>query len=216
MIRAVIFDMDGVVADTETVAFIADCNVLKSIGAVKSEKDYVRSVGMPARQVYNRILNEKDIDADVNELLEKREAEVGRVIASEGLKQAGGFNEIVRKLKEKSYKVALASSASRRTVNKVLAALKLRNVFSLIVSADDVKMNKPAPDIYIEAARGLNMSPEECVAVEDSETGVTSAKSAGLKCIALRTEQTAEHDLSAADVIVKSLKEIKVDALDKV
>ncbi len=216
MIRAVVFDMDGVVADTGTVGFIADYSVLKSIGAVKSEKDFVRSVGMPARHTYNRILSEKNIDADVNELLNKREAEVERAIASKGLKPSVGFNEIVKKLKARGYKVALASSASRRTVDNVLSALRLNNVFYLVVSANDVKMNKPAPDIYIEAARRLNLSPDECVAVEDSETGVASAKSAGLKCIALRTEQTAEHDLSAADVIVSNLRDIKVEALDRI
>ncbi len=220
MMRAVIFDMDGVVADTETVAFIADCKVLKSVCAIKGE-GYLRrrledGIGIPARQVYNRILSENKIDSDVNELLKRREAEVEKALASKILKPSSGFNELVKNLKEKGYKVALASSASRRTMENVLSALKIKGDFSLIVSADDVKMNKPAPDIYLDAARRLNLGPDECFAVEDSETGVHSAKSAGLKCIALRTKQTAEHDLSSADVIVSSLKEIKVEALDRI
>ncbi len=216
MIRAVIFDMDGVVADTETVDFIADYNVLKSIGAVKSEKDYIKLTGLPARHIYSRICSEKNIDADVNELLKKREIEFEKALASKILKPSIGFNELLKKLKEKGYKVALASSSSRRKVEQVLAALKLKNAFSLVVSANDIKMNKPAPDIYVEAAKRLNLSPDECIAVEDSETGVHSAKSAGLKCIALRTKQTAEQDLSAADTVVESLKDINADKLDKI
>ncbi len=216
MIRAVIFDMDGVVVDTETVDFIADFNVLKSIGAVKSEKDYVKLTGLPARHIYNRILSEKNIDADVNDLLKLREIEFEKALASKILKPSIGFNELVKKLKEKGYKVALASGSSRKKIEHVLAALKLTNAFSLVVSANDVKMNKPSPDIYIEAARRLNLGPEECIAVEDSETGVTSAKSAGLKCIAIRTKQTAEQDLSAADAVIGSLKDINADKLDRV
>ncbi len=216
MIKAVIFDMDGVVADTETIDFIADCNVLKSIGAVKSDKDYVRSVGMPARYTYNRILSQKNIDADVNELLNKREIEFEKALASKRLKPSVGFSELAKKLKERGYKVALASSSSGRKIGQVLSALKIKGAFALVVSANDVKRNKPSPDIYIEAASRLNLSAEDCIAVEDSETGVASAKSAGLKCIALRTEQTAEQDLSAADVIVSSLKDIKVEALDRI
>lgn len=216
MIKAVIFDMDGVVADTATVDFIADYNVLKSIGAVKSEKDYVRSAGVPARHTYNRILSEKNISADVNEMLKMREKELEKALSSKVLKPSSGFTELLKKLKEKDYKVALASSSSRKKIDNVLAALKLKNTFSLIVSANDVEMNKPAPDIYMEAAKRLNLSPDECIAVEDSETGVHSAKSAGLRCIALRTSQTAEHDLSAADIIVESLKGINVEKLDAI
>ncbi len=216
MIKAVIFDMDGVVADTETAAFMADCRVLKSIGAVKSEKDCPRTAGLPARQIYSRMLSERKINADVNEILRKRELEIEKALSSRRLAPSSGFSELLRKLKGKGYKAGLASSASRRTIDNVLAALKLKNAFSIIVSADDVDMNKPAPDVYIEAARRLNMSPDECVAIEDSETGVASAKSAGLKCIALRTEKTAGHDLSAADAVVNSLRDIKVEALDRI
>lgn len=219
MIKVVIFDMDGVVADTHIINSIADFNVLKAVGVAKTakiEKIYVKFAGLPERQIYNMIISGNKIDADVNSMLQRREAEIERALASKGLKPSNGFNELAKKLKAKGYKVALASSSSRRKIDNVLSALKLENTFSLIVSANDVEMNKPAPDIYLEAARRLNLGPEECVAVEDSETGVTSAKSAGLKCIALRTRQTAEHNLSAADMTVESLKGINVDGLDRI
>ncbi len=215
MIRAIIFDMDGVVADTEPIYFLVDYNVLKSFGIVNTKKDYVKSVGLPARHFYNKVVAEKNSDIDINKMLQRRETEVNMAFASTKIKPSKGFKELAKKLKSQGYTIALASGGPRKRIDDILSSLKLKNIFSAIVSANDVKMNKPAPDIYIEAAKRLNMSPDECVAVEDSETGVTSAKSAGLKCIAVRTKQTEEHDLSAADVIVSSLKEIKVESLDR-
>ncbi|MBI2549664.1 HAD family phosphatase [Candidatus Woesearchaeota archaeon] len=211
MIKTVIFDMDGVVVDTAQLNFVADSKVLNSVGLNISKGEYLKHTGKPGRQIYDEILKQHGVTADLEALVAKREEYIKKAIEELNLKPNPGFHELVAKLRANNYIVALASSSSKTKVWNVLNFLKLGNTFVTVVTGSDVTKTKPAPDIYLEVAGRLKLKPDECVVVEDSETGILAAKNAGMVCIALLTEHTKNQDVSIADKIVDSLSKIDVN-----
>lgn len=210
MIKAVIFDMDGVVVDTAQLNFLADSKVLGSVGLNISKEEYIKHTGKPGRQIYDEILKQHKIAADLEALVAKRENQIRKAIEELNLKPNPGFRELVAKLKAGNYTVALASSSSKTKVQNVLNFLKLEDTFATVVTGSDITKSKPAPDIYLETAGRLRLKPGECAVIEDSESGILAAKNAGMMCIALLTEHTKDQNTSIADKIVDSFKSISV------
>jgi HAD superfamily hydrolase (TIGR01509 family) len=124
-----------------------------------------------------------------------------------------GYAGLMEQLTAHDYRRALASTSSRDWIDFVVDGLEVRPHFQAIVAGDEVAARKPAPDVYLRAAERLGVSPEECVALEDSGPGVASAKAAGMACIAVPNRVTLSHDLSAADLRVAHLGEISLDLL---
>jgi HAD superfamily hydrolase (TIGR01509 family) len=216
MIKAVIFDMDGVVVDTEKLNFTADSNVLKSVGIVVDESEYVKYTGNPARKIYTEILKDRGKTEDIEAMLASREGEIKNALQEVDLKTNPGFTELVEKLKAGNYILALASSSPKTKVEDVLEYLKLEDTFSLVITGSDVTKNKPEPDIYLETAKRLGVSSEECVVIEDSATGVAAAKKAGMMCIVLSTKHTSDQNVSGADKTVENLALIDIKDVEKI
>ncbi len=129
------------------------------------------------------------------------------------MKPSPGFHELVNRLAQAGMRLALASNSDRIHVDRVVDQLGIRGFFDLIVTGDQVPQGKPGPDIYLLAVSQLNVLPRECVALEDSQPGIESAKAAGLYCIAVPTLFTRHQDLSRADLIGSFLEEITLDVL---
>ncbi len=210
MIKAVIFDMDGVVVDTAQLNFLADSKVLGSVGLNISKEEYIKHTGKPGRQIYDEILKQHKIAADLEALAAKREDHIKNAMRELNLKPNPGFHELVAKLKANNYAIALASSSSKTKVQNVLSFLKLEDTFATVVTGSDVTKSKPAPDIYLETAKRLRLKPGECAVIEDSESGILAAKNAGMMCIALLTEHTKDQNTSIADKIVDGFKSISI------
>lgn len=210
--RAVCFDMDGTIADTEGINFKADFKVIKDAGANISEGEYLQLTGKPAKQIYQQIIDEQKLDANLNDMLLQREVEIENNL-KDGLAREEGLNELMILIRAHGMKIALTTSSTRRKTKNILKALNLEYDFDIIVTGSDVKNNKPAPDVYKLAAEKLKLKPSECIAVEDSVTGILSAKSAGMKCIGIKHIKTKTQDLSKADILVNNLKEITLDML---
>ncbi len=210
MIKAVIFDMDGVVVDTAQLNFLADSKVLGSVGLNISKEEYIKHTGKPGRQIYDEILKQHKIAADLEALAAKREDHIKNAMRELNLKPNPGFHEFVAKLKANNYAIALASSSSKTKVQNVLSFLKLEDTFATVVTGSDVAKSKPAPDIYLETAGRLRLKPGECAVIEDSESGILAAKNAGMMCIALLTEHTKDQNTSIADKIVDGFKSISI------
>jgi HAD superfamily hydrolase (TIGR01509 family) len=205
--RAVIFDMDGLLLDTETLWHEAEVELFRRHGAQFTWDDKMAVIGtsydFTARYFADRIGRPpSDGHALVDEMvalmhervLRQVDARPGALELVEGVRAMDGV------------RLGLASNSPRFLVDDALATAGLTGVFETIVTPSDVEHAKPAPDIYLRACRNLGVDPSEALALEDSASGVVAAKAAGLTCIAV--PQFAETDVSAADRVIDSLEEL--------
>lgn len=203
--RAVVFDMDGLLLDTEVVWQAAEEALFAAHGAVFTREDKIAVIGTAfdttARYFADRLGYPPERGAAlVDELLEHMAEALRRDVAGRP-----GAIELVARLRGR-VPLALATNSPRRLADAALATAGLTDVFDVIVTSDDVDRFKPDPDIYLLACRRLGLEPGAVLALEDSAAGIASAKAAGLACIAV--PQFAETDVAAADRVIDSLEEL--------
>ena len=208
-IKAVIFDMDGLMIDSEGKQSLAIEWLLREQGTepVLTEQGIVHIAGIRATDNLQRLKDHHQLAASIDDL-HTRKDELYRQTLAEGVDVMPGLPELLDSLSQAPVKKALASGSSKPDITIVLRHLKLENYFDAVVSGYEVAHGKPAPDIFLEAAKRLTVTPEYCVVFEDSGTGVQAAKAAGMKVIAVPNRYTKSHDFDAADLIVGSLAEL--------
>ncbi|MEK7070479.1 MAG: HAD-IA family hydrolase, partial [Patescibacteria group bacterium] len=138
-----------------------------------------------------------------------------QVLKSADIKPMPGLDYLLNFLQQNNFKIAVATSSFLEDINVIFPKLNLVPYFDLLVTCEDVTRGKPAPDIYLKAAEKLNIKPADCLALEDSESGVTAGNSAEMKVIAVPNKFTKNHDFSRADLIVNSLKSINLNTIEK-
>lgn len=211
MQHAVIWDMDGVIADTAQFHFRAWRSVFRSHKIGFIYEDFRHSFGQRNDTIIKTVLGPKT-GPELIDALSRGKEERFRSLVSEELEAFPGVRELLRSLKKANYEIALASSAPLQNIELVLARLKLQRYFPVVVSAEDVKRGKPDPEIFLAAAGKLGVKPEQSAVIEDSLAGVAGARKAGMKCIAVTTTNTPKA-LEEADLIVASLKEVSVETI---
>ena len=205
--RAVIFDMDGLLLDTETLWHGAEVELFERHGAEFTWEDKIAVIGtsfdFSARYFADRLGRPREEGAAlVDEMIGLMHGRVLRQVDARP-----GALELVERLRAlEGVKLGLASNSPRFLVEDALATAGVVEAFDTIVTSSDVAHAKPAPDIYLRACADLGVAPSEALALEDSASGVAAAKAAGLTCIAV--PQFAETDVSAADRVVDSLEEL--------
>lgn len=213
MIKAVIFDMDGVIIDSEPLHYKIFMNYTKTkFGFTISDEEYDTFIGTTNLHMFSKLKEKYKIESDINTLLQEYEEKCVEFLMSEkGEKPISGVDILVKKLYEENFKLALASSSPKKQIHIVLDMFSLSDYFSQKVSGQEVEKGKPAPDIFLRAAELLGVLPEECLVFEDSRNGVLAAKTAGMKCIAFYNPNSGKQDLSYADKIIKSFDEVNHD-----
>jgi HAD superfamily hydrolase (TIGR01509 family) len=207
--RAVIFDMDGLLLDTETLWHGAEIELFRRHGGEFAWDDKLAVIGsnfgFTARYFAERLgASVEEGEALVGEMVEIMHGELRGEVAGRP-----GAVELVARLRGRT-RLGLASNSPRLLVDTALATAGLVGAFDAIVTSDDVEHAKPAPDLYLLACERLDVSPGEALALEDSPSGIAAAKTAGLACIAI--PQFAETDVSAADRVIDSLEELLAEA----
>ena len=212
MIDAVVFDLDGVILQTEEVWDEVRGRYVVEQGGRYDEEAQRAMMGMSAPE-WSRYLHEElgvprtpeQISADIVRLMEARYRDELPLIP--------GAREAVERLAGR-WPLGLASSSNRPLIDAALELSGLDRFFTATVSSEEVARGKPAPDVYLEAARRLGVDPERCVAVEDSHSGIRSAKSAGMRVIAIpnRSFPPDPDALAAADLVLDSIDELTVEA----
>jgi HAD superfamily hydrolase (TIGR01509 family) len=217
-LRAVIFDFDGVLVNSEPLHFRAMRECLLAEGIAIDEDEYAREyLAYDDRRAVRIALENHDRPCDpprVGALAERKAAIFDRLLPE--IPVFPGVPELLRALAA-DFPLAIASGALRVEIEKVLAARGMRDLFATVVGADDVTLGKPHPEPYLAAMNGLSgrapgLRPEECLAIEDSMPGVASALAAGMKVVAVTNSYPAGK-LSAAHAVVRSLAEVQPPGL---
>lgn len=215
MIKAVIFDMDGVIIDSEPIQSKSLEILAREYNKtpIYNKEGLIHTVGISGDAGYIEFMKKHNIEESLEVLRKKR-----RIIFVNLLKQklqpTPGFLKLLRKLSKQNLKIALASNRFLEHVSLILGNLGVKGKFDVIIGPSSTIQHKPHPDIYLETARRLEILPEDCAVIEDSETGIISAKKAGMKVIAVPNKYTKHHDFSKADKIVKSLSEVTVKLIN--
>jgi len=207
--KAVIFDMDGVIIDSEPIHLEVDMQTMQNLGCDISVEELEKYVGTTNEYMLTEIKKNYNISESIEEILSYKLEMTKKKIIQSNLEPIEGIRELLSDLKNKNIPTAIASSSPRDFINVVISKFKLQDYFKYIVSGEDVVSGKPSPDIYIETAEKLALSPKDCTVIEDSRNGVLAAKSAGMKCIGFQNINSGNQDLSKADIIIKSITEIK-------
>lgn len=190
-VTAVIFDMDGVLVDSEPANFEALRRVLARYGRQYTEADNDEFIGLTDHDHFTRLRERYGLEPSVDELVQQWLDLALELIPAQTVPMPG-VDVVLAELLRRGYSLALASSAMRAVIEARLTALGVRPAFSAIVSADDVARGKPAPDIFLEAARRLDVPPPRCLVVEDSRNGVLAARAAGMLCAVVSGSRAGE------------------------
>ena len=210
-IEAVVFDMDGVLVDTEHLWDEVREALTEEWGGRYTPEAQEAMMGMSSPE-WSRYLHEV---VGLREPPEAISAEVVRRMLARyemDLPVVPGAVEAVRRLSGAGYRLAVASSSNRELIDGVLCRLHLTELFQATVSSEEVARGKPAPDVYLETARRLGVEPARCAAIEDSASGIRAAHSAGMRVIAYpnRHYPPAADVLALADVVIESLSGLAV------
>ena len=213
MITAVIFDLDGLIIDSETPDVLAWQAVYARYGLSFPVDSWLLNIGrtdgpFDAYEPFRRPGSPATPEAVAAIWREHHDR-----LIDEYFKPLPGVVPLLGSLRRRGLRTAVASSSRRSWIRRVLTGLDLDVQFDAEAGGDEVPRAKPAPDVYLLAARRLGAPPEACAALEDSMNGVLAAKAAGMACIAVPSALTRAMDFSAADLVVSSLEEVSVETI---
>ncbi len=214
VIKAVIFDLDGVLVDTELLAFKAWQHKLSALGFVLGEDDFRAILGLDAYQTVDYVQAKIGQASDSQALLAEQERMMLSLLEGD-ITPMPGAPELLRDLSNRGYPLAVASNSSSAYVSRALKGLHLDGMILAIVGADQVQFGKPAPEVYLAAAAALSVNPSQCLAVEDSAVGVKAAVAAGMRCLAVPAPSLPPAEFSQAFATFDSLSSLHA-ALDAI
>jgi len=214
LIRAVIFDMDGVIIDSEPMHY----KILNDFGQLKgfnvSTDEYDTYIGTTDISMWGKLKEKHKLPETVGMLVNTHlNSCIDYVRTNKTVKPIKGIDNLIKSLIKCDIALAIASSAPKKRVDAVLETFGINKFFKAIVSGDEVKSGKPEPDVFLYSSKLLGIQPEMCVVIEDSYNGIKAAKAAGMKCIAYKNPNSGKQDLSLADMVINEFEKLNYDTI---
>ena len=205
--KAVIFDMDGVISDTQIIHSTIESDLLKGYGIAIHPQEITRKyAGTRMREWMPDLFKHHNVSApSMEEVSAKKKVHLENAFRS-GIQEVPGTREFILFLKERNMPIAVASASRLALIDLILSELGMKEEFDAITSSEEVKMGKPEPDVFLLAAQRLNVPPSDSLVIEDGISGMIAAKKAGMRCVAL-VRDGGESDYPA-DLVVSDLRQI--------
>ncbi|BDB53202.1 HAD family hydrolase [Flavobacterium ammonificans] len=214
MIQTVIFDMDGVIVDTEPVHRYAYFKQFEELNIEVTEAMYTSFTGFSTRNTFQTLKEQFQLEQEVEDLIQRKRSIFNDAFdTKEDLELLEGVRALIEDLHQNGIQLILASSASKVTIDRVFTRFGLHDYFTHIVSGEDFPKSKPHPAIF-EHAASLSIAPKEnCIVIEDSTNGVKAAKAAGIFCVGYVSAHSKDQNLDAADCIINHFNELNAQAV---
>ena len=217
MIQTVIFDMDGVIVDTEPVHHYAYNQLFKQLNITVSPEMYASFTGNSTKNIFEKLKLQFNLEADVTNLVEaKRNLFNDAFDSKEDLYLLDGVENLIKDLHSNGMQLVLASSSATVTINRIFNRFGLHKYFSHIVSGEDFPKSKPHPAIFLKAAELAQTPVENCIVIEDSTNGIQAAKSAGIYCIGYDSFHSKMQDYSLADKVISYFSELNFEKIKNI
>ena len=213
MIKGIIFDMDGVISDTQKLHSLVECELLNRHSIdITPEEITGKYAGVRTKEFFDVLLGRCGQEYDLEELIKEKWIKMEK-LADESVDEMPGSIELIKMFHKKGIPLAVASASNLKYVRSVLGTLKVADYFHSVFGGDMVSKGKPDPEIFLLAASKINIRPENCLVVEDGVSGMIAAKSANMKCIGLVQDRNKEYPTKN---LIASLSEITFDYLEKI
>ncbi|MBU3145123.1 HAD family phosphatase [Clostridium sp. CF012] len=210
MLKAVIFDMDGVIIDSEPTHMRLENEIYKKLSIEVTGDEHHSFVGATSHYMWEVLKNKYKLNQTLDELIEYDRSTYFKYLNSDEceITLIDGVKELIKDLYEHGIKLAIASSSPLNVIEVIAKKFQIEEYFEVFVTGDYVSRSKPEPDIFLFASEKLGVSPENCIVIEDSHNGVLAAKKAGMKCVGINSDAEGSQDISMADLVINSFKEV--------
>jgi len=211
-----IFDMDGVILDSERVYQDIERSMYEELGILVSTEEHLKFMGTAERSMWTYMSRKYHLNSSIEELvLQERELFMKRLELPGDIPLIEGLIPLLELLNSEKIPCWIASSSSADIINRVIKINGLEKYYQGYVSGDDVSQSKPSPEIFLKSAGQAGTLPSRCIVIEDSENGIKAAKAAGMTVIGLDQRYANEPDLSGANLIIAGLSEINLDVISR-
>lgn len=204
---ALIFDMDGVLVDSEPLHLRAFQQMMQHHGHEYTENENRKFLGQKDIEIATIMIEMLGLPLTAHQLVEQKETILRKIFVTE-LVARPGLSHVMKAATAMGLPMAVASSATMPTIELVVDLLGLRSSFKTLTSGDEVPKGKPEPDVFLLAAKRLQVEPAHCLVIEDTLNGIRAAKAAGMKCVAIPCDATKHEDHSLADLRLSSLADL--------
>lgn len=209
MIKAIIFDMDGLMIDSERVTFECYQEILKGMNLTMDEEFYKTLLGKPLKGIYQRFYDVYGNDFPIEDVIKDVHALMAKRFETEGVPIKTGLKSLLEYLKENNYKTIVATSSNRDRVDTILSQAQITDYFDDSICGDEVTKGKPNPEVFLKSCQKLGVNVDEAIVLEDSEAGIQASYDAGIKVICIPDMKYAEKQYEEKTFkILKDLNDV--------